>query len=349
MTQRNALLRIGVFYDGNYFHHVSNYYAYHHARRSRISIDGLHEFIRHKVAECENADTKYCQIVDAHYFRGRLRAQEAEMRDLLRKERAFDDILMRQGVTTHYLPQGENGEKGIDVWLALEAYELAIYKRFDVIVLLTSDGDFLPLVRKLNTLGARVMVLGWDFNITDQNGNERVTRTAQVLLDEVSYPVLMHQVIDDRSLRNDTIINNMFMPARSLEPREPRTITSGYPGLSSSPNPAYVKKDRDADTTPSGAVSTGEKQAGFIQAIKDGYGFITPDNGGANLFFFHGEVDGDFNELDEGDRVEFEVGSNARGACAVRVHRVGGTSAYEGLPVDDDEEEFEDEDASYNS
>jgi len=58
---------------------------------------------------------------------------------------------MREGVVTHYLPLTQSagrviGEKGIDVWLALEAYELAIYKRFDVSVLIAGDGDFLPLV-----------------------------------------------------------------------------------------------------------------------------------------------------------------------------------------------------------
>jgi hypothetical protein len=70
---------------------------------------------------------------------------------------------------THYLPLGPEGEKGVDVWLALEAYELAIYKRFDVSVLVVCDGAFLPLVRKLNTLGTRVMLLGWDFRWTDRD------------------------------------------------------------------------------------------------------------------------------------------------------------------------------------
>jgi hypothetical protein len=169
---KSKLTRIGVFYDGNYFFHVSNYYQYQHARKARISIDGLHEFIRHQVSEAEGEDVKYCQIVDAHYFRGRPRAQEAEARGLLLRERQFDDILMREGVITHYLPLGPDGEKGIDVWLALETYELAIYKRFDVIVLIACDGDFLPLVRKLNALGARVMLLGWGFSYIDQSGKD---------------------------------------------------------------------------------------------------------------------------------------------------------------------------------
>ena len=89
--EKSKLTRIGVFYDGNYFFHVSNYYQYQHVRKARISIDGLHEFIRHQVSEAEGEDVKYCQIVDAHYFRGRPRAQEAEARGLLLRERQFDD------------------------------------------------------------------------------------------------------------------------------------------------------------------------------------------------------------------------------------------------------------------
>jgi hypothetical protein len=202
----SRLTRVGVFYDGNFFSHVSNYYHYHHDRKARISVAGLHEFIRKQVSQSEGSDVQYCQIVDAHYFRGRPRAQDAEQRGVLLRERVFDDVLVRKGVVTHYLPLAPQGEKGIDVWLALEAYELAIYKRFDVSVLVACDGDFLPLVRKLNTLGTRVMLLGWDFKWTDQNNEECETRTAQVLLDEVTYPIMMHQVIDDRSRRNDPLI-----------------------------------------------------------------------------------------------------------------------------------------------
>ncbi|MEX1187886.1 MAG: cold-shock protein, partial [Bacteroidia bacterium] len=35
INQQNGVTRIGVFYDGNYFLHVSNYYNYFHERRRR--------------------------------------------------------------------------------------------------------------------------------------------------------------------------------------------------------------------------------------------------------------------------------------------------------------------------
>lgn len=301
-SAESKLTRVGVFYDGNFFFHVSNFYHYHHERKARISVSGLHEFIRHQVADAEGSDVKYCQIVDAHYFRGRPRAQDADQKGVLLRERVFDDVLVREGVVTHYLPLGPEGEKGIDVWLALEAYELAIYKRFDVSVLIACDGDFLPLVRKLNTIGTRVMMLAWDFEWVDQNNQERETRTAQVLLDEVSYPVMMHQIINDRSHRNDALVKNLFVPHKELTASLP-TIAPAAQLMESTPN---------------------DTNEGVIKTLKEGYGFIAPGAGGANVFFFHAEVqNADFSQLQPGLRVRYRVGQNNKGPCAVGIEVIG--------------------------
>lgn len=287
------LTRIGVFYDGNFFRLVSNYYTYAHARLARISIAGLHEFIRNQVAVQEGTDARFCQVVDAHYFRGRVRAQEADERKLLLAERLFEDVLMREGVTTHYLPMGPRGEKGIDVWLALEAFELAMYKRFDVLVLIACDGDFVPLVRKLNTLGTRVMLLGWDFA-----ADERETRTSQALIDAATYPVLMHQVIDDRSNARDPLVNGLFL---RTEPRERLPLQAEAPA---------VAIDRNPDSVHHGA----------IQNLKEGYGFITPSDGGTNLFFAYNALVGvGPADLRSGTPVEYNVAENGKGPCAVNV------------------------------
>jgi cold shock CspA family protein len=329
MTE-GKLTRIGIFYDGNFFFHVSNYYHYHHERRARISIGGLHAFVRQQVADCEKSDPRYCQIVDAHYFRGRLRAADAEDRDLLYKERVFDDVLVREGVTTHYLPLSREGEKGIDVWLALEAYEMAIYKRFDVVVLVVCDGDFLPLVRKLNTLGTRVMVLGWDFRYFDPNGNERETRTAQVLLDEVTYPIMMHPIIEDRARQRDVLINGLFVPRKETgsNPLIPRPAALMASAVTDRRDAGPTDRRDGGAAVPTAGASgiplvTGPGSNGWIQTLKSGYGFIVPDQGGPNMFFFHEDVIGsDFLELKVGDRVQYIIGQNDRGPCAKDVRRL---------------------------
>jgi uncharacterized LabA/DUF88 family protein/cold shock CspA family protein len=306
------LTKIGVFYDGNYFYHVSNYYNYVHERKTRISIKGLHEFVRHKVAELEGDATSFnhCQIVDAHYFRGRLSASEVSHKGKqLYYERVFDDILMSEGVTTHYLPLrgnhfGRKSEKGIDVWLALEAFEQVFYKQFDVLVLIASDGDYVPLIRKVNSRGTRVMVLSWDFEYTDDFGNQRSTRTSQDLLEEVTYPLAMHEIIDNRVSKDSYVVNNLFVPK-----------TDNY---KKDYNNKSYKDDRynddryenDYEDNPEIEVAdNGEYHSSTVLSLKEGFGFIAyPPN---NLFFHHSEVQNcDYNDLLVGDRVEFRIGKN---------------------------------------
>jgi len=299
-----SLTRIGVFYDGNYFLHVSNFYNYSHERKSRLSISGLHHFIKNHVAQQEGTDERLCQIVDAHYFRGRLNANEAsEQENSLLYDRIFDDILMSEGVTTHYLPvKTKNGirhEKGIDVWLALEAFELAFYKRFNVLVLIASDGDYVPLIRKLNTLGTRVMVLSWDFEYTNSYGKQMTTRTSQDLLEEVTYPVAMHEIIDNRVKKNDPLIAGLFVPKKTERMFTKQRVSEP----SKTEKPSLPNKPNETSTT---ALTSGGKKTSTIKGLKDGFGFI--NNQPKDAFFFHSSlVDYDFNDLEVGDKVEFKV------------------------------------------
>ncbi len=52
-----------------------------------------------------------------------------------------------------------------------------------------------------------------------------------------------------------------------------------------------------------------------------GYGFITPDDGGKDLFVHHSAIQsgGDYATLSDGQAVEFEVGQGQKGPCANNV------------------------------
>ncbi len=348
----NRLTRIGVFYDGNYFFHVSNYYNYEHPRRARLSIAGLHEFVRREVAKAENTDMKLCQVVDAHYFRGRLSSYEADEQNKLLSERIFDDILMNEGVVTHYLPlrnrDGKYEEKGIDVWLALESYELSINKQFNIVVLIASDGDYMPLIRKLNTLGIRVMVLAWDFEYTDdRTGRLKKTTTSIELLREVTYPILMQEIIDNKVMRTDPIINNLFVHRELYQSTRPRVepvhtpisviptavnhlnqttnviptntnvITNNTNGVTNHVNNGFVKNEIVPIPLPNTGFSVNGHEHGTVirssvHSLKNGYGFITyPPN---NLFFHWRNLSNcDFNDLKEGDSIEFKIKRGEKG------------------------------------
>jgi CspA family cold shock protein len=64
---------------------------------------------------------------------------------------------------------------------------------------------------------------------------------------------------------------------------------------------------------------------GTIKTIQNdrGFGFILPDNGTQDLFFHHSAVESPtFEELREGQRVEFEPGSDPRNPARQRATQV---------------------------
>ena len=356
MTE-SKLTRIGIFYDGSYFAHVSDYYLHHHERHARISIQGLHELIRDEVSKRENADARHCQVVEAHYFRGRFSADDARRHDsgrpngdtTLYRERKFEDALIKTGVTPHFLPvfASDDGrpprEKGIDVWLALEAFDLAASKKLNVVVLVTGDGDYVPLVRKLHALGTRVMVTAWDLASSDRVGT---TRAAQTLIDAVTHPVMMTSIIDDRARRTDTLVENLFVP-RPTGP--PLAATGGMPPPAGEaqgadePGPTARPMVRDAPDP------NAVRAQGWVANIPYGrdFGFIEPADGGERLFFHQTwVVGGAFSELQQGDRVEYTPESNPRDgrpvARRVTLPMAEAEPDFE-EPGDYDEEEPEDD------
>ena len=51
-----------------------------------------------------------------------------------------------------------------------------------------------------------------------------------------------------------------------------------------------------------------------------GFGFISPDGGGEDLFVHHSEVKTQgYATLDEGQKVQFEIGQGKKGPCATCV------------------------------
>lgn len=306
-NSESKLIRIGIFYDGNYFYHVSNYYYHGHPRRSRISVPGLHSLIRTMVAEREHVSENLCRIVDSHYFRGRLTASEANLRHLLFSERNFDDVLTREGVVAHFLPVSHGSEKGANISLALEAYEQMVHIGFDVVVLVACDGDYVPLVRKLNALGARVMVIGWEYSYEDDNGGHRQTMTSGRLMAEATYGIWMQDVINKQLYSADKI-DALFVSGGG----------QGYNAGDAAPQEDYDAEEDDDFGDGDGLPP--ERRLGTVVQLKSGYGFITPEKGDHDFFFLWEDLENcAFDELQIGEKVEFEVGTNDRGECARKV------------------------------
>jgi cold shock CspA family protein len=144
------------------------------------------------------------------------------------------------------------------------------------------------------------MVLSWDFEYTDDYGNQRSTRTSQDLLEDVTYPLAMHEIIDNRVTRDSHIVNNLFVPKTDhYTKKDYRENHKSY----------QEQPEEEEPATEVMITQDGAYHSSTILSLKEGFGFIAyPPN---NLFFHHSEVQNcDFNDLLVNDRVEFRLGKN---------------------------------------
>ena len=314
---KENLIRLGLFYDGNYLLHVSNYYNYFHERKSRISLHGLHKYIKYYVSSIEDIDTKYVTITESHYFKSRLSVKEVgNKQNQLFFDRLFDDVLMMENVVAHYHPvrniQGIKMEKEIGMNLALHAYEIASNKRIDLLVLVACDGDYVSLIKKVNVLGIKVLLVSWDFEYTDDQNYLRMTKTSQDLIEEATYHLALNEIIDDPANKGNSFVEGLFVSKLDRRYDIPQYFDEvGNEDLST------LERDNQIHES-------------SILSLKNGYGFIKyPPN---NLFFHYQSVqDADFNELQIGDEVLFEIAKKDNGEeLAINV-RLKKTNSIENL------------------
>ena len=313
------VIKIGIFYDGNYLYHVSNYYVFHHHHHMRLSISGLHEFVREEVARREHTTAEFCRIVDAHYFRGRYTTQIVEQKGWIRGERIFEDVLMYNGVTTHFWPMTEGNEKSVDVALALEAYEMTHLRHYDVCVLVAGDSDYAPLVQKIQATGTRAMVLGWEFEFINDRGLRHETHVSKRLMADATYPVMMSDVIESGKYDPGSPIS-LFV-ARTSDNEEDEASDYWEDD---------VEEDEESEGSEVRKASASENVApedlryGHIVLLNpSGWGFIAPEGDGVDIFFCYADlVDTTFDRLRHNATVSYTEGRNEKGPIARTIHLV---------------------------
>ncbi|MDH3324385.1 MAG: cold shock domain-containing protein [Candidatus Peregrinibacteria bacterium] len=67
-------------------------------------------------------------------------------------------------------------------------------------------------------------------------------------------------------------------------------------------------------------MSDSEQLSGVIKKLLNGFGFITPDDGSKDVFFHANDLETiDFESLNEGDQVTFEMGQSDKGPKAENI------------------------------
>lgn len=184
MKSQGMICRIGVFYDGSFFSHAQRYF-FHDQKLGWLSFQPLHAFLEQFISTKEQGFASY-KVVYASWHQGIFAAKDAT-EDQLRFERNRYHDLLHAGIEPKYLPMSQTqGEKGIDVALAVDALQVGLDGKIDIAVLVTGDGDFVPLVRALNKQGIRVLAAFFQF--TDNTGrkcfiNERLLNCCNYSVD----------------------------------------------------------------------------------------------------------------------------------------------------------------------
>lgn len=184
MGEHRAICRLGVFYDGSFFSYAQNYY-YHQRQLGWLRFPELHRFLEKYIGLREQGFASY-KVVYAAWHQGLFTSKDATADHLKRDRDRYHDM-MHAGVDPKYLPMSQKqGEKGVDVALAVDALQVGLGRMIDVAVLVTGDGDFVPLVRALNKQGVRVLAAYFAFEAADGSKsfiNERLLTAANYGVD----------------------------------------------------------------------------------------------------------------------------------------------------------------------
>lgn len=195
-------LSIGVFIDGGYYAKINEGLARTH--KGTVNLKNLLKVIPELIGKEYGIDRKILHVTEAHYYRGRFRAKDAEKRNLLLEEREFEDVLIENDVLCHYkhlreAPGGGIIEKGIDTWFALDTYELTLYRNLNYVVLISGDADHEMLARKLKALKTHVLLLTWDPAHTGS--------TSRFLSEEVCTHIDIGKLLTDSKELSDRLIS----------------------------------------------------------------------------------------------------------------------------------------------
>lgn len=199
MKQKD-FLRIGVFYDGTYFCKARDYFW--GKKEGWLSFKEFHKLLE-KIVETKEPGYSY-KIVYSAFFQG-VHKEKSATEDNLRKERKTHLDLIHAGIEFKSLPMsdsmdgnGREKEKGIDVYMAVETLMVGLDNKIDIAVLVTGDGDFVPLVRALMKNGVRVCVAYFEYAESGHKSfaNER-------LLNSANYTVDINGLEQDRQFKTD--------------------------------------------------------------------------------------------------------------------------------------------------
>lgn len=195
-TDMQGLFRIGVFYDGSHFVYAQNYlYA---KKYGWLTFRPFHKLLEEYVRKQIQGDYDY-KVVYSAWYQGLFSVASSDEKHLkIDRQRQLD--LLHAGIDTKFQPMShsKNTEKGIDVAMAIKVLEVGLADTMDLAILVTGDGDFVPLVQALMKNSIQVAVAYFEYKTDDGRQsfcNER-------LKEACSFEININSLETDREYKN---------------------------------------------------------------------------------------------------------------------------------------------------
>ena len=163
---KNAIL----VYDGNFFRICRRYYRYSASPKLWLNIRALGTYLQTVLAdELGSTYRGLTRIVEQHLYIGQ-QSHEQLSEAAIWEWAEYYSALSQAEVTLHGRRAHLNGdgglvEKGVDLELALDTFCRAVVlsPEIDVVILVTGDADFVPLIQQLARYKKETLVVGFEF------------------------------------------------------------------------------------------------------------------------------------------------------------------------------------------
>ena len=169
-----------------------NFYA--EKKLGWLTFQPFHTLVEDFIREKEQGFSIY-RVVYAGWYQGLFTSTQSNERQL-HSQRNRDIDMMHSGIEPKYVPMSQSQrEKGVDVALAIDALQVGMEGKIDIAVLVTGDGDLVPLARALMKQSVRVAVVYFDYESKPQN---RKSFANERLLNACNYSLNVNELENDR-------------------------------------------------------------------------------------------------------------------------------------------------------
>lgn len=197
-----SICRLGVFYDGSFFVYAQHFF--YKQNYGWLSFASFHNLLENLIREKEQGYSNY-RVVYSGWYQGLYSSnQSSDHQRRIERNRHLD--LIHSGIEPKYVPMSQNqNEKGVDVAMAVDAFQVCLEGYIDIAILITGDGDFIPLVRALMKRGIRVAVAYFEY--TDSQNNKK-SFINERLLNVCNYAININSLQNNK--KYELLFRSMF-------------------------------------------------------------------------------------------------------------------------------------------